>query len=299
VQLEKYAAIDIGSNAIRMLIANVVFSEEQVPRFHKNSMVRVPIRLGEDSFTVGEISSRNLKRMIRAFKAFKQIMKVHGVTQYRAYATSALREASNTGWVINQVKKKTGIDIHVIDGRREAEIISSTSMDMNVVGRKTFLYVDVGGGSTEFSVLRNGEPLASKSFKIGTVRLLNNLVSDQVWKQVQEWVVKQTASYEKIAVLGTGGNINKLIKLTQTKEGKPLSLVSLSGIYHQLENLSYEERVMQFELNPDRADVILPATQIYLRAMNWCGATRIYVPKAGLADGMIRSMFEDFQSERS
>ena len=120
MQLEKYAAIDIGSNAIRMLIANVVFSEQQVPRFHKNSMVRVPIRLGEDSFTVGEISSRNLKRMIRAFKAFKQIMKVHGVTQYRAYATSALREASNTGWVINQVKKKTGIDIHVIDGRREA-----------------------------------------------------------------------------------------------------------------------------------------------------------------------------------
>lgn len=296
MQLEKYAAIDIGSNAIRMLVANVVFSDQHVPRFHKNSMVRVPIRLGEDSFTVGDISTQNLKRMIRAFKAFKHIMKVHGVTQYRAYATSALREASNTAWVIDQVKKKTGITIQVIDGRKEAEIISTNSLERSMVNRKTFLYVDVGGGSTEFSVLRNGEPKASKSFKIGTVRLLNNLVSDQVWEQVQEWVVKHTAAYEKIAVLGTGGNINKLIKLTQTKEGKPLSLVGLSSIYHQLESLSYEERVMQFELNPDRADVILPATQIYLRAMGWCGATRIYVPKAGLADGMIQSMFKDLQT---
>lgn len=295
MQLKKFAAIDIGSNAIRMLVANVVFSDSNPPRFHKNSMVRVPIRLGEDSFTVGEISSRNVKRMIRAFKAFKQIMKVHEVSQFRAYATSALREASNTHWVVTQIKEKTGIHIEVIDGRREAEIISSNSLAGTGVGRKTFLFVDVGGGSTEFSVLRNGDRTASKSFKLGTVRLLNNLVSERIWEEVKEWIVKHTDAYEKIAVLGTGGNINKLIKLTQTKEGKPLSLVALSSIYHQLESLSYEERVLKFELNPDRADVILPATQIYLRAMGWCGATRIYVPKAGLVDGMIQNMFQEIK----
>ena len=297
MELEKFAAIDIGSNAIRMLVANVVIREGLPPSFHKNSMVRVPIRLGEDSFTVGEISKQNLKRMVHSFKAFKQIMKVHGVAHYKAYATSALREASNTSWVIEKIKDKTGITIEVIDGRKEAEIISANTPTNPAFGRKTYLYVDVGGGSTEFSVLKNGERLASKSFKIGTVRLLNNLVADRVWEEVKEWIIRHTESFKKISVLGTGGNINKLIKLTNTKEGKPLSLVTLTGIYHQLEQLTYEERVLKFKLNPDRADVILPATQIYLRAMGWSGATRIFVPKAGLADGMIQSMFDEVSPE--
>lgn len=292
MRLEKFAAIDIGSNAIRMLIANVVLGDATPPKFHKNSMVRVPIRLGEDSFTVGDISSKNLKRMIHAFKAFKRIMKVHGVTQYRAYATSALREASNTNTVLEKIKNKTGIQIQVIDGRKEAEIISTnSSFDGLNFGNKNFLFVDVGGGSTEFSLFKNGERLASKSFKLGTVRLLNNLVSKRVWEEVKEWITDHTGKYEKIAVLGTGGNINKLIKLTGIKEGKPLSRVELGSIYNQLQSLSYEERILKFELNPDRADVILPATEIYLRSMDWCGATRVYVPKMGLADGMIQEMF--------
>lgn len=293
MRLDKFAAIDIGSNAIRMLVANVVIDKDQPTQFHKNSIVRVPIRLGEDSFTVGEISSKNVKRLTRAFKAFKQIMKVHEVSRYRAYATSALREASNTPWVLDKIKEKTGISVEVIDGRKEAKIISTNRGLQNInIRNKTFLFVDVGGGSTEFSIIRNGELLASKSFKLGTVRLLNDLVPDRVWKEIKKWVVGHTKEYKKIAVLGTGGNINKLVKLTSTKEGKPLSLVALSSIYHQLESLTYEERILQFELNPDRADVILPATRIYLRAMGWCGATRIYIPKAGLADGMIQEMFE-------
>ena len=293
MQLDKFAAIDIGSNAIRMLVANVVIDKDQPTHFHKNSIVRVPIRLGEDSFTVGEISSKNVKRLTRAFKAFKQIMKVHGVSRYRAYATSALREASNTPWVLDKIKEKTGISVEVIDGRKEAKIISTNTGLQNInIRNKTFLFVDVGGGSTEFSIILNGELLASKSFKLGTVRLLNDLVPDRVWKEIKKWVVRNTKEYKKIAVLGTGGNINKLVKLTSTKEGKPLSLVALSSIYHQLQSLTYKERILQFELNPDRADVILPATRIYLRAMGWCGATRIYIPKAGLADGMIQEMFE-------
>lgn len=293
MRLDKFAAIDIGSNAIRMLVANVVIDKDQPTQFHKNSIVRVPIRLGEDSFTVGEISSKNVKRLTRAFKAFKQIMKVHEVSRYRAYATSALREASNTPWVLDKIKEKTGISVEVIDGRKEAKIISTNTSLQNInIRNKTFLFVDVGGGSTEFSIIRNGELLASKSFKLGTVRLLNDLVPDRVWKEIKKWVVGHTKEYKKIAVLGTGGNINKLVKLTSTKEGKPLSLVALSSIYHQLQSLTYEERILQFELNPDRADVILPATRIYLRAMGWCGATRIYIPKAGLADGMIQEMFE-------
>ena len=293
MRLDKFAAIDIGSNAIRMLVANVVIDKDQPTQFHKNSIVRVPIRLGEDSFTVGEISSKNVKRLTRAFKAFKQIMKVHEVSRYRAYATSALREASNTPWVLDKIKEKTGISVEVIDGRKEAKIISTNTGLQNInIRNKTFLFVDVGGGSTEFSIIRNGELLASKSFKLGTVRLLNDLVPDRVWKEIKKWVVGHTKEYKKIAVLGTGGNINKLVKLTSTKEGKPLSLVALNSIYHQLQSLTYEERILQFELNPDRADVILPATRIYLRAMGWCGATRIYIPKAGLADGMIQEMFE-------
>ena len=293
MRLDKFAAIDIGSNAIRMLVANVFIDKDQPTQFHKNSIVRVPIRLGEDSFTVGEISSKNLKRLTRAFKAFKQIMKVHGVSRYRAYATSALREASNTPWVLDKIKEKTGISVEVIDGRKEAKIISTNMGLQNInIRNKTFLFIDVGGGSTEFSIIRNGELLASKSFKLGTVRLLNDLVPDWVWKEIKKWVVGNTKEYKKIEVLGTGGNINKLVKLTSTKEGKPLSLVALSSIYHQLQSLTYEERILQFKLNPDRADVILPATRIYLRAMGWCGATRIYIPKAGLADGMIQEMFE-------
>ncbi|MDA9250228.1 rod shape-determining protein [Flavobacteriaceae bacterium] len=292
LKIAKFAAIDIGSNAIRILISNVIQTEDKSVYFQKNSLVRVPIRLGEDSFTMGEISKRNIKRMVKAMKAFKLLMNVHGVSEYLAFGTSALREANNGSHVIDIIKKKAGVKVEIIDGTKEAEIISNSKISDFLNTRKTLLLVDVGGGSTEFTILNEGKNITSKSFKIGTVRLINNMVDERVWEQIKIWLQKHTKEFNKITLLGSGGNINKLIKLSKVKEGKPLSLISLNVIYKELESLSYEERMINFELNPDRADVILPAARIYLKALEWSGGQNIYVPKVGLSDGMIKYLYK-------
>ena len=292
MKIKKYAAIDIGSNAIRVLISNVIETKEGV-HFQKNALVRAPIRLGEDSFTLGEISKKSLKRMVNAMKAFKLLMKVHHVSHYQAFATSALREANNSGDVVQQVKKKTGINIEIIDGRKEAEIISNSKISDFLNSQKTFLFLDVGGGSTEFTFINEGRRVCSKSFKIGTVRLINNLVDDRVWEAIRNWIIKNSKPYSKITLMGSGGNINKLFKLSNIKEGKPLSMIKLNQIFLELESLSYEERIVKFELNPDRADVIIPAARIYLKALEWSGGQKIYVPKFGLSDGMIKYMHKN------
>ena len=292
MKIAKFAAIDIGSNAIRILISNVIQTEDKSVYFQKNALVRVPIRLGEDSFTMGEISKRNIKRMVKAMKAFKLLMNVHGVSEYLAYGTSALREANNGSHVIDIIKKKAGVKVEIIDGTKEAEIISNSKISDFLNTRKTLLLVDVGGGSTEFTILNEGKNITSKSFKIGTVRLINNMVDERVWEQIKIWLQKHTKEFNKITLLGSGGNINKLIKLSKVKEVKPLSLISLNVIYKELESLSYEERMINFELNPDRADVILPAARIYLKALEWSGGQNIYVPKVGLSDGMIKYLYK-------
>tara|TARA_A200000113_G_scaffold78614_2_gene69588 strand:+ start:3245 stop:4138 length:894 start_codon:yes stop_codon:yes gene_type:complete len=292
LKLKKFAAIDVGSNAIRVLISNVIESKEGV-YFQKNALVRAPIRLGEDSFTLGEISKKNIKRMVKAMRAFKLLMKVHGVSHYQAFATSALREANNSIEVIDHVKKKAGIKIEIIDGRKEAEVISYSKLSEFLNSQKTFLFVDVGGGSTEFTIINEGKRISSKSFKIGTVRLINDLVDDRVWKAIQGWIEKNAKPYRKITLIGSGGNINKLFKLSNIKEGKPLSLIKLNQIYLELESLTYEERLLKFELNPDRADVIIPAAKIYLKSLEWSGGQKIYVPKFGLSDGMIKYMYKN------
>lgn len=292
MKIKKFAAIDIGSNAMRLLISNVIETKEAV-HFQKNALVRAPIRLGEDSFTLGEISKKSLKRMIRAMKAFKLLMKVHGVSHYQAYATSALREANNSSDVVERVKKMTGIKIEIIDGRKEAEIISNSKISDFLNSQKTFLFVDVGGGSTEFTIINEGKRVCSKSFKIGTVRLINNLVDDRIWEAIKNWIIKNAKPYHKITLMGSGGNINKLFKLSNIKEGKPLSVIKLNQIFLELESLSYEDRIVKFELNPDRADVIIPAARIYLKALEWSGGQRIYVPKFGLSDGMIKYMHKN------
>ena len=292
MKIERYAAIDIGSNAVRVLISNVVAADNHPPKFMKSSMVRVPIRLGEDSFTVGEISKRNEKRMIKAMKAFKHIMRINKVKAYMACATSALREANNGEEVVANIKAKTGIDIQVIDGKREAEIIATTNIFESINKNRTFLYIDVGGGSTEFSVLVKGERVVSKSFKVGTVRMINNMVSDKVWDEIKAWIEEHTQQYSKLALLGSGGNINKLFKIAGIKEGRPLSFIKLNSLYNDLVQLDYNERILQFELNPDRSDVIIPATQIYLKALQWSGCTEIFVPKIGLSDGMIKVLYK-------
>ena len=293
MKIERYAAIDIGSNAVRVLISNVVVSPGASPKYMKSSLVRVPIRLGQDSFTVGEISPRNIKRMVKAMKAFKLIMKVNNVKKHMACATSALREANNASEVIKEVKKKTGIEIQVIDGKREAEIIATTNIFESINKNRTFLFIDVGGGSTEFSVLVKGERVISKSFKVGTVRMINNMVSEKVWDEIKEWVETHTKQYSKLALLGSGGNINKLFKIAKVKEGRPLSMIKLNQLYNELNQLDYNERILQWELNPDRSDVIIPATQIYLKALQWSGASEIFVPKIGLSDGMIKVLYRE------
>ena len=296
MKIKKFAAIDIGSNAMRVLISNVIETKEGV-HFQKNALVRAPVRLGEDSFTLGEISKKSLKNMINAMKAFKLLMKVHQVSHYQAFATSALREANNSRDVVDQVKKKAGIKIEIIDGRKEAEIISNSKIADFLNTQKTLLFVDVGGGSTEFTIINEGKRICSKSFKIGTVRLINNLVDERVWEAIRIWIIKNVSPYRKITLMGSGGNINKLFKLTNIKEGKPLSMIKLNQIFLELESLNYEERVLKFELNPDRADVIIPAAKIYLKALEWSGGQKIYVPQFGLSDGMIKYMYKHLKKK--
>ena len=296
MKVKKLAAIDIGSNAIRILIANVVQEVGEHPVYMKSEMIRVPIRLGQDSFTVGEISKKNMKRVVKAMKAFRLIMKVNGVKHYMACATSALRESNNADELVALVKKKAKIKIEVIDGRKEAEIISNTTI-LNDFGQNlNYLYVDVGGGSTEFSVLQEGKRIVSKSFKTGTVRMINNMVNEKVWLEIEKWIQTHTAGIEKIALLGSGGNINKVFKLSNTKEGKPLTYIKINTFYQDLKKLTYEQRILKYNLNLDRADVILPALEIYLKALKWSGASKVFVPKIGLADGMIKMMYKKFNA---
>ena len=294
LEIKKFAAIDIGSNAIRLLIANVIISEDREPQFKKSSLVRVPIRLGADAFTNdGVISDANITRMINAMEAFKLLMNVHGVERYRACATSAMREASNGEKVTKQVLSQTGVTIDIIGGKEEAAIISSTDLNELIEGDNSYLYVDVGGGSTEFTLFSKGKIVNSKSFKMGTVRLLSNkkTVNKEIFSNVEKWIKKNTKDLKGVSLIGSGGNINKLFKMSGRTEGKPISFIYLNAQYQFLKQMSYNDRVSELSLNPDRADVIVPATKIYLSAMKWSGARKIYVPKIGLSDGIIKTLY--------
>ena len=291
ITIKKYAAIDIGSNAMRLLVTNIVEQKGCAPQFNKCSLVRVPIRLGQDAFTVGEISEENIDRMIDAMKAFKLLMKVHKIERYHACATSAMREAYNGKEIADLIKKKADIKIEIIEGKKEASIVAASDLNHFFNSDKTYLYVDVGGGSTEFSLFNKGVIIASKSFKNGTVRLLNNMVSEIVWQEIEKWIKTNTEPFEDITLIGSGGNINKLFKLSEKQQDKPLSYVYVSSQYQKLNSMTYEQRIAEIGLNPDRADVIIPATRIYLNAMKWSGARHIYVPKIGLSDGIVKAMY--------
>ncbi|SFD17787.1 Ppx/GppA phosphatase family protein [Flavobacterium phragmitis] len=291
INIRKFAAIDIGSNAMRLLIANVVEQEGKEPQFNKSSLVRVPIRLGQDAFTVGEISPENIDRMVDAMKAFNLLMKVHKVERYMAFATSAMREAYNAKEVVALIKKKADIKIEIIDGKKEAAIIASTDLHHLIKSDETYLFVDVGGGSTEFTLFSSGKMITSRSFKAGTVRLLNNMVHDVVWDEIEKWIKTNTADYEEVTLIGSGGNINKLFKMSGKQQEKPLSYIYINSQYAFLNSLTYEQRIAELGLNSDRADVIIHATRIYLNAMKWSGARQIYVPKIGLSDGIVKAMY--------
>ncbi|WP_338410870.1 exopolyphosphatase [uncultured Flavobacterium sp.] len=291
INIKKFAAIDIGSNAMRLLVTNIVEQKDKQTQFNKSALVRVPIRLGQDAFTLGSISQENIDRMLDALKAFKLLMKVHKVEQYKVCATSALREAQNAKEIVAFIKEEADIKIDIIDGKMEAAIIAASDLKQFINSEKTYLYVDVGGGSTEFSLFVEGKIIVSKSFKNGTVRLLNNMVDDAVWEEIEKWIKTVTADYEGIALIGSGGNINKLFKLSEKNQDSPLSYVYLSTQYQLLNAMSYEQRISELALNPDRADVIIPAIRIYLNAMKWSGARQIYVPKIGLSDGIVKAMY--------
>ncbi|AUC22699.1 exopolyphosphatase [Polaribacter sejongensis] len=293
LEIKKYGAIDIGSNAIRLLISNVIVSDDKEPQFKKSSLVRVPIRLGADAFVGGIICEKNITRMINAMEAFKLLMDVNGVERYKACATSAMREAENGKEVVEKIFKETGVKIDIIGGKEEAAIISSTDLNQLIQGDNSYLYVDVGGGSTEFTIFSEGKILTSKSFKMGTVRLLSNkkAVNKEIFANVEKWIKKNTKDLKKVSLIGSGGNINKLFKMSGRAEGKPISYIYLNAQYQFLKQMTYDERISELSLNPDRADVIIPATKIYLSAMKWSGARKIYVPKIGLSDGIIKSLF--------
>jgi len=291
ITIRKYAAIDVGSNAMRLLVANIIEEDGKETQFSKNALVRVPIRLGQDAFTVGEISEENIDRMVDAMKAFKLLMKVHKVEKYMACATSAIREAYNGREVVEIIKKKADIKIEIIDGKKEAAIIASTDLHYLLKTEKTYLYVDVGGGSTEFSLFSDGKMIVSKSFKVGTVRLLNEVVSDLVWLEIEIWIKLNTEDFDDVTLIGSGGNINKLFKMSGKMQDKPLSYMYVNSQYAFLNSMTYEQRVTELGLNADRADVIVLATKIYLNAMKWSGARSIYVPKIGLSDGIVKALY--------
>lgn len=297
--IKKYAAIDIGSNAVRLLIADIIENGGQLVRFKKNSLVRVPIRLGADVFLHQKISEENKKRMVDTMQAFKLLMQSHKVEKYKACATSAMREAANGFELVEEIKDETGVIIDIIDGEVEAAIIAATDLHSFIDENKTYLYVDVGGGSTEFTVIHNGVSVASRSFKIGTVRLLNDIVSKETWDELEQWIKANTREYDKIEVIGSGGNINKIFKESGKPLGKPLTYFYLTSYYNMLQSYSYEERITKLNLNQDRADVIIPATRIYLSAMKWSGAKDIIVPKIGLADGIVKSIYFDTVSSNT
>ena len=295
--MKKIAAIDIGSNAVRMLICYVISSEDEHV-FQKNSYLRLPLRLGEDTFKNGVISNQKITLLTNAILSFKYIMKVHGVKDYQIYATSALRESKNSKEVISIVKKKTGLNIELITGLKEAKIISKGNSLEQIDFNKTFIYVDVGGGSTELSILRKGEEKISKSFKIGTVRLLNNLVDDLILLEIKHWLKSNIDSDDKIKLFATGGNINKIQSMTGSKSGKPISYLSIKDLSNILIEFNYQERMVKFDLNPDRADVIIPALKIFRSTMEFVKANKIFVPKVGLVDGMINEIFYENSSSK-
>jgi exopolyphosphatase/guanosine-5'-triphosphate,3'-diphosphate pyrophosphatase len=291
MQIKRYGAIDIGSNGVRLLIANVIEVEGKETEFKKSSLVRVPIRLGEDVFNTGNISAKNIERMTDAMNSYRLIMKIFGVEKFMACATSAMREAQNSTEVIQYIFDHSGINIVLIDGQKEAEIISSTGLQSIIKSNRSYLYVDVGGGSTEFTFFSKGEKIASKSFPLGTVRLLDGNVSENTWIEAEDWIKATVRNMKSISLIGSGGNINKLFKMSGKLPGKSLTYTYIQSYFEFLSSMSYEERIIKLDLNPDRADVIIPAIKIYLSAMEWSNASRVIVPKIGLSDGIIRSLY--------
>jgi exopolyphosphatase/guanosine-5'-triphosphate,3'-diphosphate pyrophosphatase len=292
----KFAAIDIGSNAVRLLFMQVFeYGSETV--FKKDALFRVPVRLGEDVFVHKEISPEKAESLLNTMQAFRYLIKAYRPSDYMACATSAMREAKNAEQIIKLINKKTGLRIDIIDGQREADVIYSNHFAETLNPRKTYLYVDVGGGSTEISIIIDGKIADSNSFNIGTVRLIKDLVRKEAWLKMKRWLKRHASKSAAFEGIGSGGNINTIFALSRNKRGVPISYSRLLKIYRCLRSMSYEERIRELGLKPDRADVIVPAAKIYLSVMDWMKIGKLHVPQIGLADGIIHTLYEKQKHE--
>jgi exopolyphosphatase/guanosine-5'-triphosphate,3'-diphosphate pyrophosphatase len=292
----KLAAIDIGSNAARLLITEVIDSNPNNPKFNKLNLIRVPLRLGFDVFESGFISNEKTTMLIQTLKAFRHLINAYEVDAIKACATSAMRDAKNADKIIAIIKKETGLDVEVITGEMEANLVYENHIAENMDKDHSYMYIDVGGGSTEVSIFGNGKLTAKKSFNIGTIRLLKNGVSENAWDEMKEYIKQSTKSHKDIISIGSGGNINKVFSISKKKDGKPLHIELLRDYYKELSSFTVAERITNYNLRADRADVIVPALLIYINAMRWANSEQIYVPKIGLADGLIHHLWEELRT---
>jgi len=288
-----FAAIDIGSNAVRLYFANV-FLSKGAPVVEKVSLIRIPLRLGEDVFTEGIISEERISKLLKTLQSFKLLIDVYEPLGYIACATSALREADNNNIILNRILEETGIDVKIIDGIEEARIISSVNNIKTSSKFELSMYVDVGGGSTEISILRNHELIATNSFQIGTLRILSGADSSKEWERLQRWLLNFENNFGNIYLIGSGGNINKLSKLFGQKGSNQLSLEEMKNGYQQLKGMTMRQRIEDMGLRPDRADVIVPAVEIFLIIMGTIGSKNIFVPRIGLSDGLIYTVYSSY-----
>lgn len=287
----KFAAIDIGSNAVRLLFTQV-FENRGETFFKKDSLFRVPIRLGDDSFVKRKISDEKADSLIKTMIAFKYLIEAYTPVDYMAIATAAMREADNSHEIVNAIKKESGLNLDVIDGQREAEIIYSNHIAEQLDNKGNYLYIDVGGGSTELTLISGSVIVDSYSFKLGTVRLLEEQVPKKEWGKMKNWIKESTADYPGIKGIGTGGNINKILKMSMKEDGEFLSYKNIKKVSDLVNSFSYEDRISKLNLRPDRADVIVPATKIFLKTIKWANINELYVPSIGLADGIIHVLYE-------
>ncbi len=287
----KFAAIDVGSNAIRLLFTQVFENNGEI-FFKKDSLFRVPIRLGEDSFVKRRISDEKADSLIKTMIAFKYLIEAYAPLDYMAIATAAMREADNSHDIVNAIKKESGIEMEIIDGQREAEIIYSNHVAEKLDNKGNYLYIDVGGGSTELTLISGSVIVESYSFKLGTVRLLQEQVPKTEWQNMRNWIKKSTSDFSSIKGIGTGGNINKILKMSLKEEGEFLNYKDIKKVSDLVNSFSYEDRISKLNLRPDRADVIVPATKIFLKAIKWADINELYVPSIGLSDGIIHVLYE-------
>lgn len=287
----RYAAIDIGSNAVRLLIADITENNSSVS-FKKNTLVRVPLRLGDDAFLDHTLSDKKSADLLKTMSAFRNLMDVYKVVDYQAYATSAMREAKNGEEIAQRIKTDTNIDLEIVSGQKEAQIIYSSHIEQLIDKGKNYLYIDVGGGSTELSLFSAGELWASKSFNIGTIRMLDNQDTDESWNEMKEFIKESTRPFKLISGIGTGGNINKLYKLAEEKDNAPLTYAKLKTLYNYLSSFSLKDRINVLGLNQDRADVIIPACEIYMTVLKCANIKNMYVPTVGLVDGIIQTLID-------